>query len=51
MSCECVQVHNGCVNTNNCSIVAYGQRPEGVAKKEASPESPTAEAEGSPPKD
>lgn len=40
----------GVANTDNCSIVAYGQRPEDVATKEASPESPTAEAEASPPK-
>ncbi|OBT66184.1 hypothetical protein VE03_05118 [Pseudogymnoascus sp. 23342-1-I1] len=31
-------------------IVAYGQRPEDVATKEASPESPAVEAEASPPK-
>lgn len=40
----------GVANTDNRSIVAYGQRPEDVATKEASPESPTVEAEASPPK-
>jgi hypothetical protein len=39
----------GGVNTDNYSIVAYGQRPKDVGTtKEASPESPTAESVGSP---
>lgn len=52
MSCEFFLVYEGCVvNTNNCSIVAYGHRPKNIGtEKEASPASPSAISGGSPAK-
>lgn len=52
MSCEFVLVYEGCVvNTDNCSIVAYGQKPKNIGtEKEASPVSPSAVSGGSPAK-